>query len=129
LKSALSGAATAANTLVSTMVFVQATGSAARERMIDEKDWHGVMDTVTFTRPGYLQSKKVYNIPNSNGGMDYIEVKINDDLTLDRTSAKYISNGNTRQLSKDETYKYFCEDYWTPFSMPTKYWDKSWKTA
>lgn len=127
LSSALTGVSAAANTLLSTMVFAQATGSAYRDMMVDQKDWHSVMDKITFTRPGYLQSKKIYNIPNKNGGTDYIEVKINNDLTLDRTSAKYISNGNTRQLTKQETYQYFCEDYWTPFSMPTKYWDESWK--
>ena len=60
-------------------------------------------------------------------GYDYIEVKINNDLTLDRNSAIYISNGKTKLLNKKETYQYFSEDYWTPFSMPTKYWDKSWK--
>jgi hypothetical protein len=48
-------------------------------------------------------------------------------MTLDRTNALYISNGKTKQLSKAETYKYFSEDYWTPISMPTKYWDESWK--
>ena len=32
-----------------------------------------------------------------------------------------------KKLTKEETYQYFCEDYWTPFNMPEKYWDKSWK--
>ena len=127
LGSSLTGVAALGNTLLSTMVFLQATGTTYRDRMIDEKDWHKIMDTVTFTRPGYLQSKKIYNIPNSNGGTDYIEVKINDDLSLDRTSVKYISHGSTKQLTKEETYQYFSEDYWTPFSMPSKYWDESWK--
>lgn len=129
LGSSLTGTSALAHTLISTMVFVQATGTTYRDKMIEEKDWHSVMDKITFTRPGYLQSKKVYNIPNQNGGTDYIEVKINDDLSLNRTTAKYISQGKTRQLTKDETYQYFSEDYWTPFSMPTKYWDKSWKTG
>ena len=84
------------------------------------------MDKITFTRPGYLQSKKVYNIPNKNSGYDFIEVKIKSDMSLDRENAIYISNKNTRQLTKEETYEYFSEDYWTPFSMPKKYWDKSW---
>ena len=127
LKSTLTGVSALTNGLVSTMIFIQATGTTYREKMIDENDWHAVMDKVTFTRPGYLQSKKIYNIPNKNGGTDYIEVKINNDLSLDRNSAKYISEGKTKQLTKEETYQYFCEDYWTPFSMPTKYWDKSWK--
>lgn len=129
LKSTLTGTTALVNGLVSTMVFVQATGTTYREKMVEEKDWHTVMDKITFTRPGYLQSKKIYNIPNKNGGTDYIEVKINNDLSLDRNSAKYISEGKTKQLTKEETYQYFCEDYWTPFSMPTKYWDKSWKGA
>jgi hypothetical protein len=128
LGSSLTGVTALAHTLVSTMVFIQATGTTYRDRMIEEKDWHDVMDKVTFTRPGYLQSKKIYNIPNKNGGTDYIEVKINDDLSLDRTTVKYISQGSTKQLSKEETYKYFSEDYWTPFSMPSKYWDESWKS-
>ena len=96
--------------------------------MVDENDWHSVMDKITFTRPGYLQSKKIYNIPNENGGTDYVEVKINDDLSLNRTNVKYISPGKTKVLTEKETYQYFHEDYWTPFSMPTKYWDKSWKS-
>jgi hypothetical protein len=123
----LDGAAAASSGLISTMLLIQATGTTYREKMVDEKSWHAVMDKVTFTRPGYLQSKKIYNIPNSSGGTDYIEVKINDDLTLNRNDAKYISNGKTRVLTKEETYQYFSEDYWTPFSMPTKYWDKSWQ--
>jgi hypothetical protein len=127
LNSGLSGSAAAIHGLVSLMVFIQATGTTYRDKMVEEKDWHNVMDKVTFTRPGYLQSKKIYNIPNKKGGTDYIEVKINDDLSLDRSSAKYISEGKTRQLTKEETYQYFTEDYWTPFSMPTKYWDESWK--
>jgi hypothetical protein len=127
LGSTLTGAAAFANGLVSTMVLIQATGTKYREKMIDESEWHTVMDQVTFTRPGYLQSKKIYNIPNKSGGTDYVEVDINDDLSLNRSSVKYISEGKTRQLTKEETYQYFCEDYWTPFSMPAKYWDKSWK--
>ena len=94
--------------------------------MVDEKDWYSCMDMFTFTRPGYYQGKKIYNIPNEKGGFDYIEVKINDDLSLDRDNALYISEGNTRKLNKSETYNYFTEDSWTPFNMPTKYWDKSW---
>lgn len=127
LGSALTGAAALAHGLLSTMVFIQATGTTFRNRMIEEKDWHAIMDKITFTRPGYLQSKKIYNIPNENGGTDYIEVSINDNLTLDRNDAKYISEGKTKQLTKEETYQYFSEDYWTPFSMPSKYWDKSWR--
>lgn len=109
------------------MNVVQAVGNMYRNNMVDEKDWHSAMDTFTFTRPGYFQGKKVFNVPKENGECDYIEVNINPDLSLDRTNALYISAGNVRQLTKSETYQYFCEDYWTPFSVSTKYWDKSWR--
>ena len=104
-------------------------GVDARNEFIDEKDWHMVMDTITFTRPGYQQDKKVYNIPNNKGGYDYIEVEINSDLSLNRNNAIYISDGQTKKLTKSETYKYFSDESWSPFSMPTKYWDKSWKIS
>lgn len=123
----LKGGLSLATKLFTTMTVVQTIGTTYKDKMVDEKDWHGLMDTVTFTRPGYLQSKKVYNIPNKNGGYDYIEVKIKSDLTLDRDNAIYISDGKTKKLTKKETYQYFSQDYWTPFSMPEKYWDKSWK--
>ena len=127
LQHILDGASSACLGLISAMALVQNGGTMYRNNMVNEKEWHRTMDTITFTRPGYLQGKKVYNIPNKKMGYDYIEVKINNDLTLDRNSAIYISNGKTKLLSKKETYQYFSEDYWTPFSMPTKYWDKSWK--
>ena len=123
----LSGTASTFLGLFNIMAATQSVGVTYRDRMVNEKDWHGVMDSYTFTRSGYLQGKKVYNIPNKNGGYDYIEVKINDDLSLDRNNVKYISQGKTKQLTREETYQYFCEDTWTPFSVPTKYWDKSWK--
>ena len=108
------------------MALIQDGGVRYRDSMISEQDWHKAMDSITFTRPGYLQGKKVYNIPN-NGKVDYVEVKINKDLTLNRNNAIYISNGQVKQLTKQETYQYFSEETWTPFSMPIKYWDKSWK--
>ena len=123
----LSGASSVAFGLFNTMALVQAAGVTYRTGYIDEKDWYAVMDTYTFTRPGYLQGKKVYNIPNEDGGSDYVEVPINPDLTLDRNNVKYICHGNTRLLNKQETYQYFSDDYWSPFSLPTKYWDESWK--
>lgn len=126
LEKVMGGASSACIGLLSTMTIIQTGGTMYRDNMVNEKEWHRVMDTLTFMRPGYLQGKKVYNIPNKNGGYDYIEVKIRDDLTLDRNNAIYISNGNTKDLSIEETYQYFCEDYWTPFSMPEKYWDSSW---
>lgn len=123
----LKGTAASAAQLFTIMTVVQTIGTTYKDKMADEKDWHTLMDTATFTRPGYLQGKKIYNIPNKKGGYDYIEVKINKDLTLDRTSAIYISNGKTKTLTKAETYKYFSDDYWTPFNMPSKYWDESWR--
>ncbi len=127
LEHTLDGASSAGLGLISAMTLIQNGGTMYRNNMVNEKEWHKTMDTITFTRPGYLQGKKVYNIPNKKGGYDYIEVKINKDLTLDRNNAIYISNGKTKLLSKKETYQYFSAEYWTPFSMPTKYWDESWK--
>ena len=127
LQHTLNGASSATLGLISAMALIQNGGTMYRNNMVDEKEWHKTMDTITFTRPGYLQGKKVYNIPNKKMGYDYVEVKINNDLTLDRNSAIYISNGKTKVLTKKETYQYFSEDYWTPFSVPTKYWDESWK--
>ena len=123
----LKGVTKATLSILGTMVFIQQAGVEARNEFIEEEDWYAVMDTITFTRPGYQQNKKVYNIPNDNGGYDYIEVEINSDLTLNRNNAIYISNGQTKNLTKAETYKYFSEDSWTPINVPTKYWDESWK--
>ena len=127
LEHTLKGASSACAGLFSAMALIQSGGTIYRNNAVDEKEWHKTMDTLTFTRPGYLQGKKIYNIPNKKGGYDYIEVKINNDLTLNRNNAIYISAGKTKQLTKKETYQYFSEDYWTPFGMPTKYWDESWK--
>lgn len=121
------GTASVPLSIFNIMAIVQTAGVTYRTGTVEEKDWHKVMDTYTFTRSGYLQGKKVYNIPNNKGGHDYIEVPIKSDLTLDRTNAKYISQGQTKKLTKQETYQYFTDDYWSPFSMPTKYWDKSWR--
>lgn len=127
LDKTLEGSSSACLGLFSIMAVTQTGGTIYRDNLIDEDGWYKTMDTITFTRPGYLQGKKVYNIPNKKGGYDYVEVKINKDMTLDRNNALYISNGKTKQLTKSETYKYFSDDYWSPFSMPTKYWDESWK--
>ena len=123
----LSGVPKVALGLFSIMSMVQSAGVTYRTGMVDEKDWHGIMDTYTFTRAGYLQGKKIYNIPNKNGGYDYVEVSINKDHTLNRDNVKYISHGQTKKLTRQETYQYFTDEYWTPFSMPSKYWDESWK--
>lgn len=122
----LTGMTKAGLTLLGMAVYIQQLGSDYRTDEVDQKDWHTLMDTATFTRPGYLQGKKVYNIPNDKGGYDYVEVKINKDLSLDRNNVIYISQGKTRNLTKQETYKYFSDEYWTPINVPTKYWDESW---
>lgn len=123
------GATKAVLSVLGTMVFVQQAGAEFRNEFVDEKDWYTIMDMVTFTRPGYQQNKKIYNIPNNKGGYDYIEVEINNDLSLNRNNAIYISNGQTKKLTKAETYKYFSDESWTPINVPTKYWDKSWKVT
>ena len=126
LDKVLTGAPAVCMGLFSTMIIIQNVGTTFRDGVLNKKEWHKAMDACTFTRPGYFQGKKVFNIPNKNGGYDYIEVKIKNDLTLDRNKAVYISNGKTKQLTKSETYQYFDEEYCLPISMPTKYWDKSW---
>lgn len=127
LGAALQGVPQVMFRLVTIMSMVHCAGVTYRDTMVDKKDWYSTMDFATFTRPGYLQGKKIYNVPNKNGGTDYVEVKINKDLTLNRDNAIYISDGKTKKLTKEETYKYFTEEYWTPISMSTKYWDNSWK--
>lgn len=72
----LTGAPAVCMGLFSTMIIVQNVGTTLRDEVINKKDWHTAMDSCAFTRPGYLQGKKVFNIPNKNGGYDYIEVKI-----------------------------------------------------
>ena len=103
---------------------IQDIGTAYRSQQ-DKKDWHNLMDTVTFTRPGLFQQKKVYNIPNKSGGYDYVEVPIKKDFSLDRENAVYISNGNVKKLTKKETYNYFDDDYYSLYTMPPKYWKNS----
>lgn len=125
----LEGTAKAVLSIMGTMVFIQQTGVDIRDEYFEEKDWYNLMDVITFTRPGYQQNKKVYNIPNNKGGYDYIEVQINSDLSLNRANTIYISEGKTKKLSKAESYKYFTDEYWTPFNVPSKYWDESWGIA
>ena len=110
--------------VLATMVYIQQMGVDYRDEVLDKKDWHSAMDIVTFTRPGYLQSKKIYNIPNKNGGYDYVEAPIKSDFSLDRENTLYISNGNVRKLTKQETYEYYSNDYYTLYNVPPKYWRK-----
>ena len=69
---------------------------------LDEKDKHAAYDHVTFTRPGYLQNTKIYNIPKEDGSVDYLEIPIKKDNSLDRDNVKYISKGNVKTLTKEE---------------------------
>lgn len=106
------------------IIKLQDVGSTYRVQQ-DQKEWYRLMDTYTFTRSGLFQQKKVYNIPNSNGGYDYIESPIKSDFSLDRENTVYISNGNVKKLTKNETYKYFSDDYYSPYAMPPKYWNRN----
>ena len=54
--------------------------------------------------------------------MDYIEIPINKDNSYDRENVKYISEGNVKILTKQEAYKYFTEENWSPYNVPQKYW-------
>lgn len=108
--------------IIGTMTSIQKLGVYYVDNYVEDNDIHSYYDHVTFTRPGYFQDVKIYNIPKEDGSVDYVQVKINDDNTLDRENTVYISNGNTRTLSKEETYQYFTEEKWEPFSVPKKYW-------
>ena len=101
---------------------IQSIGVYYVDNYVDNEDLHTVYDYITFTRPGYIQNTKIYNIPKEDGSVDYIEIPINKDNTYDRENVKYISDGNVRILTKKETYEYFTEESWDPFSVPKKYW-------
>ena len=106
---------------LTTIMGVHAAGNYIKNNLVDEKDWHYAYEHVTFTRDGYMQGKKFFNIPRSDGKYDYIEVEINPDESLNRNNALYITEGNVKKLTKKETYKYFTEEYWTPYNIPKKY--------
>jgi hypothetical protein len=108
--------------IIGTAASIQGIGVYFGDNYVDDKDLHTVYDSITFTRPGYLQNKKIYNIPNDDGSVDYIEIPINKDNSLNRENVKYISNGNVKTLTQQETYDYFTEEYWDPYSVPKKYW-------
>ena len=101
---------------------LQSIGVYYVENNVEDNDLHTAYDHVTFTRPGYLQNTKMYNIPHEDGSVDYIEIPINKDNTYDRENVKYISKGSTRTLTKQETYNYFTEESWSPYNVPQKYW-------
>ncbi|WP_407414476.1 adhesin [Methanobrevibacter sp.] len=118
----IGGSLTVGLTVLGTALGMQSIGVYISDNFVDDKDRHNAYDHFTFTRPGYLQNVKIYNIPHDDGSMDYLEVPINKDNSLNRDDVKYISNGNVRTLSRNETYQYFTEETWDPFNVPQKYW-------
>ena len=118
----IGGSLTIGLSLIGTMAGIQSVGVYFVDNYLEDGDRYSAYDHVTFTRPGYLQNTKIYNIPQEDGSVDYLEIPINKDNSLDRNNVKYISNGNVKILSKEETYEYFKEESWDPFSVPKKYW-------
>ena len=109
--------------ILSVVVSVQSIGVYYSQNYVDDKDLHDVYDQYTFTRPGYLQNVKIYNIPREDGGIDYIQIPIKSDNSLDRDNVIYITDGKVKKLTREETYNYFTEENWNPFSVPRKYWN------
>lgn len=101
-------------------VAFQAVANKIRVTFADEKDTHYWYSHFTPSRPGYFQDTKLFLIPKGTPEVDYVEVHINPDNSLNRSQAKYISNGNVRKLTKEETYQYFDEEYWDPLNTPRK---------
>lgn len=118
----LGGSLTVGLSVIGTATSVQSIGVYFVENYVENKDVHTAYDYFTFTRPGYFQNTKIYNIPQNDGSIDYIEIPINKDNSYDRENVKYISKGKVKTLSKEETYQYFTEETWSPFNVPTKYW-------
>ena len=108
--------------IIGTAIGLQSLGVYVVDNYLDDKDRHSAYDHVTITRPGYLQNTKIYNIPKEDGSVDYLEIPIKKDNSLDRDNVKYISKGSVKTLSKQETYNYFNEETWNPFNVPQKYW-------
>lgn len=106
---------------VGLMMGIHGVGNYVKNKFVDKKDWHWAYEHVTFTRNGYMEGKKFFNIPKSSGTYDYIEVGINSDGSLNRNNALYIGDGYTKKLSKSETYNYFTEEKWTACNIPRKY--------
>ena len=118
----LGGSLTVGLSVIGTATSVQSIGVYITENYVENKDLHTAYDYFTFTRPGYFQNTKIYNIPHEDGSVDYIEIPINKNNTYDREHVKYISKGKVKTLTKEETYQYFTEESWSPFNVPQKYW-------
>ncbi|MCR5027500.1 MAG: adhesin [Methanobrevibacter sp.] len=116
------GSMTVGISVLAVAVSMQSIGVYYVENFVSDENLHYAYDHLTFTRPGYLQNMKVYNIPHENGSVDYVQVPILKNNRLDRDHVIYISNGKVKNLTRSETYKYFTEEYWDPFNVPRKYW-------
>ena len=118
----IGGSLTIGLSILGTALSLQSIGVYYVDNNVDSKDLHTAYDHITFTRPGYMQNTKIYIIPKDDGSTDYLEIPIKKDNTYDRDNVKYISEGNVKTLTKEETYKYFAEESWSPFNVPQKYW-------
>ena len=116
----ISGGMTVGLSIVGTAISVQCIGVYFTNKFVEDNSLHAVYDHITFTRPGYMQNTKIYNIPHEDGSVDYIKIPIKKDN--DRENVKYISDGNSKILTKQETYNYFTEEHWSPYNVPQKYW-------
>ena len=120
---------TTTTNIISPMLFIQSIANKFKNELPDS-EWHNAYDHFTFTRGGFLQGKKVFNIPKGNGNFDYVEVSINKDATLNRDDAIYISDGKTRKLTREETYEYFDDSMWfLIINLHPKYWHDSWRSV
>lgn len=106
---------------IGTIMGIHTAGNYIKNKFVDKKDWHWAYEHIAFTRDGYMQGKKFFNIPKDDGTYDYVEVTINPDGSLNRDDALYVGDGYTRKLSKSETYQYFTEEKWTACNIPRKY--------
>ena len=106
---------------IGTMMGIHGAGNYIKNKFVDKKDWHWAYEHVAFTRDGYMQGKKFFNIPKDDGTYDFVEVTINPDGSLNRNDALYVGAGYTKKLSKSETYQYFTEEKWTACNIPRKY--------
>ena len=106
---------------IGTMMGIHGAGNYIKNKFVDEKDWHWAYEHIAFTRDGYMQGKKFFNIPKDDGTYDFVEVTINSDGSLNRNDALYVADGYTKKLSKSETYNYFTEEKWTACTIPRKY--------